>query len=75
LAVLIVALIVLRREGYKLTLRGNYLFFAVFVVYGIVFNIIGEELYYRSVLLPKMRGVFGKWELCAVVVGAPFLCK
>jgi membrane protease YdiL (CAAX protease family) len=48
-----------------ITLRGNYLFLAVFVVYGIVFNIIGEELYYRSVLLPKMRGVFGKWDWVA----------
>jgi len=48
-----------------ITLAGNYLFLAVFVVYGIVFNIIGEELYYRSVLLPKMRGVFGKWDWVA----------
>src|SRR3712207_8704259 len=42
-----------------ITLAGNYLFFAVFVIYGIVFNILGEELYYRSMLLPKMQGVFG----------------
>ena len=48
-----------------ITLAGNYLFFAVFVIYGIVFNILGEELYYRSMLLPKMRGVFGKWDWVA----------
>jgi membrane protease YdiL (CAAX protease family) len=48
-----------------ITLAGNYLFLAVFVVYGIVFNILGEELYYRSMLLPKMRGVFGKWDWVA----------
>lgn len=48
-----------------LTLSGNYLFFAVFVIYGSVFNILGEELYYRSFLLPKMRGVFGKWDWVA----------
>jgi uncharacterized protein len=40
-------------------------FLAVFVIYGIVFNIIGEELYYRSMLLPKLRGVFGKWDWVA----------
>jgi membrane protease YdiL (CAAX protease family) len=48
-----------------ITFAGNYIFLAVFVVYGLVFNIIGEELYYRSVLLPKMRGVFGKWDWVA----------
>jgi membrane protease YdiL (CAAX protease family) len=48
-----------------IVLGGNYLFFAVFLVYGLVFNIIGEELYYRSMLLPKMRGVFGKWDWVA----------
>ncbi len=48
-----------------ITLAGNYLFLAVFVIYGIVFNIIGEELYYRGMLLPKMRGVFGRWDWVA----------
>ncbi len=48
-----------------ITLAGNYLFFAVIVIYGSVFNTIGEELYYRSMLLPKMRGVFGKWDWVA----------
>jgi membrane protease YdiL (CAAX protease family) len=48
-----------------ITLSGNYLFLAVFFIYGLVFNIIGEELYYRSLLLPKMRGVFGKWDWVA----------
>ena len=47
-----------------IVLGGNYLFFAFFLVMG-VFNIIGEELYYRSMLLPKMRGVFGKWDWVA----------
>ena len=35
---------------------------------GIVFligNIFGEELYYRAVLQPKLRGVFGKWDWVA----------
>ena len=48
------------------TLAGNWIFFIMFfIVYGVIFNIIGEELYYRSFLLPKMRGVFGRWDWVA----------
>ena len=48
------------------TLAGNWIFFIImFFVYGGIFNIIGEELYYRSFLLPKMRGVFGSWDWVA----------
>jgi membrane protease YdiL (CAAX protease family) len=28
-------------------------------------NMIGEELYYRGALQPKMRGVFGRWDWVA----------
>ena len=48
-----------------INLSGNYLFFVFFLVYGFIFNIVGEELYYRGLLLPKMRGVFGKWDWVA----------
>ena len=48
------------------TLAGNWIFFIMmFFGYGLIFNIIGEELYYRSFLLPKMRGVFGRWDWVA----------
>ena len=50
-------------------LAGNYLFLAVFFIIGLVFNIIGEEVYYRGLLLPKMRGVFGKWDWVANGIG------
>jgi membrane protease YdiL (CAAX protease family) len=30
-----------------------------------VFNILGEEFLFRGVLLPKMNGVFGKWDWLA----------
>jgi membrane protease YdiL (CAAX protease family) len=30
-----------------------------------VFNILGEEFLFRGVLLPKMEGVFGKWDWVA----------
>jgi membrane protease YdiL (CAAX protease family) len=26
------------------------------------FNILGEEFFWRGVMLPKMNGVFGKWD-------------
>jgi membrane protease YdiL (CAAX protease family) len=56
------------------TLAGNWIFFIVqFVVVGLIFNIIGEELYYRSFLLPKMRAVFGRWDW--VVNGVLFTLK
>ncbi len=48
------------------TLACNWIFFFImFFVYGGIFNIIGEELYYRSFLLPKMRAVFGSWDWVA----------
>ncbi len=50
-------------------LVGNYFFLVIFFVVGLVFNIAGEELYYRGLLLPKMRGVFGKWDWVANGLG------
>ena len=34
-----------------------------------IFNIFGEELYYRAALIPKLHGVFGKWDWVASGVG------
>jgi len=48
-----------------ITLQGNYLFVLLYFVIGLVFNIFGEELYYRGFLMPKMRGVFGSWDWVA----------
>ena len=59
------------QEGYPdINFEGNYLFFIVqnFVVV-IIFNMFGEELYYRAALQPKMRGIFGKWDWVAGGVG------
>jgi membrane protease YdiL (CAAX protease family) len=47
-------------------LSGNILFLIVALVFrSFIFNILGEELYYRGVLLPKMKGVFGRWAWVA----------
>jgi membrane protease YdiL (CAAX protease family) len=45
-------------------LVGAWWFFGLFVVTS-VFNILGEEFLFRGVLLPKMEGVFGKWNWVA----------
>jgi membrane protease YdiL (CAAX protease family) len=46
-------------------LPGNYGFLIVFFLVGLVFNVFGEELYYRGYLLPRMRRVFGKGDWVA----------
>ena len=46
-------------------LEGNFLFVALYFAIGLVFNIFGEEIYYRGYLLPRMRGVFGKYDWVA----------
>lgn len=46
-------------------LAGNYGFVFLYFVIGLVFNIFGEEIYYRGYMLPRMRGVFGRWDWVA----------
>jgi membrane protease YdiL (CAAX protease family) len=42
-------------------LVGDWQFLGLFLL-TFVFNILGEEFVFRGVLLPKMEGVFGKWD-------------
>jgi len=46
-------------------LEGNFLFVLLYFIIGLVFNIFGEEIYYRGFLLPRMRGVIDKWDWVA----------
>jgi membrane protease YdiL (CAAX protease family) len=47
-------------------LSGNVIFLIVALLFrSFIFNILGEELYYRGVLLPKMKGAFGRWAWAA----------
>jgi membrane protease YdiL (CAAX protease family) len=48
-----------------MALEGNFIFVLVYFMIGLVFNIFGEELYYRGFLMPKMRAVFGSWDWVA----------
>ena len=38
---------------------------AVFAVNAVFNTVLGEELLFRGVLLPKMQGVFGRWDWLA----------
>jgi len=46
-------------------LEGAWWFLALYVVNTIFNTILGEEFLFRGVLLPKMRGTFGKWNWLA----------
>jgi membrane protease YdiL (CAAX protease family) len=46
-------------------LVGAWWFFALFVVYAAFNTVLGEELLFRGVLLPRMGGVFGRWSWVA----------
>ena len=55
----------------KAALEGAWQVLALFVVLGIFNTVIGEELLFRGVLLPKMRGAFGRldWVANGVLFG------
>ena len=44
---------------------GNWPWFALIVVMMIFNTVLGEELLFRGLLLPRMRGVFGRWDWLA----------
>jgi membrane protease YdiL (CAAX protease family) len=44
---------------------GAWNFFALFVVVSLFNNFLSEEFLFRGVLLPKMNGVFGRWDWVA----------
>jgi membrane protease YdiL (CAAX protease family) len=44
---------------------GAWGFLALFAVNALFNTFLGEELLLRGVLLPKMQGVFGKWDWLA----------
>ena len=48
-----------------INLKGNYFFLLTYFMIGLVGNICGEGIYYRGYLLPRMQGVFGRWDWVA----------
>jgi membrane protease YdiL (CAAX protease family) len=53
------------------TLRGNWALFALILVLFLFNTVLGEELLFRGLLLPRMRGVFGRadWIVNGVLFG------
>jgi membrane protease YdiL (CAAX protease family) len=51
-------------EG-RAQLVGNWGVLLLFVVNALFNTVIGEELLFRGVLLPRMNGLFGKWDWVA----------
>jgi membrane protease YdiL (CAAX protease family) len=45
--------------------RGAWVWFAMVVALSVFNTVLGEELLFRGFLLPRMRGVFGKWDFVA----------
>jgi membrane protease YdiL (CAAX protease family) len=46
-------------------LVGSWGFVVMFFVLSVFNSVLGEEFLFRGVLLPKMNGVFGKWDWVA----------
>lgn len=55
---------VLGQPEVQAQLVGDWAFLGVYLLLA-VFNILGEEFIFRGVLLPRMEGVFGKWDWVA----------
>jgi uncharacterized protein len=52
-------------EERKAALKGAWQLMALFLVLGLFNSVLGEEMLFRGILLPKMRGVFGRWDWLA----------
>lgn len=46
-------------------LSGNWTWFAVLICMFVFNTVLGEELLFRGFLLPRMNGVFGRWDWVA----------
>jgi membrane protease YdiL (CAAX protease family) len=46
-------------------LVGAWWFLGLFVINALLNTVLGEEFFFRGVLLPKMEGVFGRWSWVA----------
>jgi len=63
---------VLESPEIQAQLVGAWGFLGLFFVNAVFNTVLGEEFLFRGVLLPKMEGVFGKWDWAAngVLMGA-----
>ena len=52
-------------EAFSFPLRRPGPLFLLLALFTGVLNIVGEDLYYRGTLIPKLHGLFGKWAWLA----------
>src|SRR5215204_5491101 len=52
-------------EAFAAFMSGNWVWYAVFVALVVFNTILGEELLFRGVLLPRMQGTFGRFDWVA----------
>jgi membrane protease YdiL (CAAX protease family) len=52
----------LKNPSAKAQMIGNWQVLALFIVSALFNTVLGEELLFRGLLLPRMKGAFGKWD-------------
>jgi len=52
-------------EAGQAFMSGNWVWYAVQVVLAVFNTVLGEELLFRGLLLPRMQGAFGRWDWVA----------
>ena len=46
-------------------MSGNWVWYAVFIALSLFNTVLGEELLFRGLLLPRMKGAFGRFDWVA----------
>jgi uncharacterized protein len=46
-------------------MSGNWVWYVVFIALSLFNTVLGEEFLFRGLLLPRMRGAFGRWDWVA----------
>ena len=52
----------LESPGTRAQIEGDWGLFALFFVSAVFNTVLGEELLFRGLLLPRMKGAFGRWD-------------
>jgi uncharacterized protein len=55
----------LQSEAGQAFMSGNWGWFALIAVLAVFNTVLGEELLFRGLLLPRMQGAFGRWDWVA----------
>jgi uncharacterized protein len=56
---------VAQSDAFAAFMSGNWVWYAVFIALSLFNTVLGEELLFRGLLLPRMKGAFGRWDWVA----------